>query len=278
MCHAQALVSHVLTGPLTLFTALQTLIQQSSPKNPVVPNDVNSPSTIIRLCCIGARSEAQLPLEYWRELLTLLVEYQQYHHHHQQQQQQHNNGSVVLQFDICGPEMDSRRPNVTLIHHEDSSSRLTLRWMYTGKFHDYWHQLKEKEPYDVYVLFNPGVGHSYLQDDWRPTLDLLLTPHYVTPQVDSFTTAVTKNAGAILETNGTTPSMVLLTAHSALDAARDATYLRRQYQLEEVEYHPNPFASRISYVDPLQPDHLVHPNHHVAFIMTAKSDAKMYTP
>jgi hypothetical protein len=134
----------------------------------------------------------------------------------------------------------------------------------------------------VFVLFNPGVGHAYLQNDWRPTLDLLLASQHVTPMIDDSLTATVTNSTDAFETRGLPrhckPSMVLLTAHSALDAARDAAYLRQHYHLvDELEYRPNPFASRISYMDPLQPDHLVHPNHQVALIVNSKSDTKLDT-
>jgi hypothetical protein len=56
-----------------------------------------------------------------------------------------------------------------------------------------------------------------------------------------------------------------LTAHSELDAERDAHLLLDQWGIH-VDYRPNPFASRIVYQDPFDKSHFVSPNKYVAWI------------
>jgi len=60
--YAQAVASHVLSAPLTL--ASQLLVDKRSKRSQ-------------RWCCIGARAEASLPLEYWEELLVVGEYYKQ---------------------------------------------------------------------------------------------------------------------------------------------------------------------------------------------------------
>jgi hypothetical protein len=91
-------------------------------------------------------------------------------------------------------------------------------------------------PWDGYVLFNPGLGHSNLKSQWYETLLFILR----------------------------TGKPILLTAHSLVDAERDRAVLEkmlvedvmndRQYIIRNVlpftTYVENPYASRMRYVDP----------------------------
>ena len=143
------------------------------------------------------------------------------------------NGDWNVKLNFVGPEMNRHaRDDVLLVHKR---SQLRMRWVYPGKFHEQ-ESPSSSSAYDAFVLFNPGVGHEHLQKDWRPTLDLFLGR----------------------------ASMILWTAHSELDAERDADYLRNSFGVE-VEYSENPFASRIRYQDPFHENHLVRPNHYVAY-------------
>ena len=62
---------------------------------------------------------------------------------------------------------------------------------------------------------------------------------------------------------------ILLTAHSQLDAERDAALLTQELSISSspgkrtINYVENPFASRIDYQDPFDDKHLVRPNHYL---------------
>jgi hypothetical protein len=132
--------------------------------------------------------------------------------------------------------------------------------MYKGKFYDWLHQDEQnghtiskedhKMDYDAFIFLNPGIGHPHLQADWKPTLDLLL----LHDDEDS-----TKR-----------PRCFLWTAHSRVDADRDANQLRAytgatsaaQLLSDDDSYLENPFSSQITYQDPFDATHLVRPNHY----------------
>ena len=84
---------------------------------------------------------------------------------------------------------------------------------------------------------NPGLGHKNLIQNWEPTLSRLLQQR----------------------------KPVLLTAHSDIDANRDKKLLKDVYQID-VQYHQNPFSSRIQYEDPFDKSHIVRPNHYFAIL------------
>lgn len=217
--HAKALVSHVLSAPLTIAAHLGELAA-TQPQ---------------RWCIIGARSEASLPVQYWKEILSLT-----------------NNTRATIGIDFVGPDV-LRRPAVTLTTDDpsSSSSSLTLQWLYNGTFHEYMERTKnplhaaddmvlvdsEKHPWDAFILLNPGLGHPHLRKDWEPTMRLLLQERATVP--------------------------ILLTAHSERDARRDVDLLTNYVLPEAPLYVPNPFASGIEYEDPFDMGHFVHPNHYV---------------
>jgi hypothetical protein len=185
------------------------------------------------ICVVGARSESTLPPQYWREMLFVAAS---------------NNQTTNICLDFVGPDVLVRPEPLHLSH---SSSSLQLRWLYQGYLHDYIKQNDESSlsTWDAFVLFNPGLGHPNLAKHWLPTLRLLLE----------------------------LKKPLLLTAHSILDAQRDQRFLL-ELQLQQqqsaddvavVSYHPNPFSSRITYLDPLEPSnysHHVQPNKYVALI------------
>jgi hypothetical protein len=224
---AKALASHVLSAPLILATQLLTpnsCISDSSPRKQQ------------HWCCIGARTEASLPLEYWKEILVLGNAVAE------------NDAPLHLTLDFIGPEI-VQRPPVQLDYEQ---STLNIRWLFAGKFHE-WAAAQQVSSstdllsYDAYILLNPGLGHAHLKKDWKPTLDLLLTSK----------SAVEERHPAIL-----------LTAHSQLDAERDAALLTQEYSSSSqtkriISYAENPFASRIDYQDPFDVQHLVRPNHYL---------------
>lgn len=219
-----AISSHVLSAPLTLalFTGRN---KQVSSKN--------------RFCCVGARAEATIPFDFWKEYLLLrssssaLVD--------------DNEEVVAHSLDFIGPDIvASSSPGKTTtpdkqVCLDNHGSSLILRWSYKGLLHD----LLAKSPstidnWDAFVFFNPGFGHPHLKDGWRKTLEQILP----------------------------LGRPILLTAHSEFDAKRDAELLESRYGIM-VKYEKNPFSSRISYPDPFQNDHRVSPNNYVAHLTSA---------
>ncbi|GKY90398.1 hypothetical protein MPSEU_000013700 [Mayamaea pseudoterrestris] len=192
---AEGLATHVLSAPLTVAKATN---QQ-------------------KWCCIGARAEASLPVQYWREVLVVLSWLN------------HANAPVQVQLDFIGPEV-LQRPPLTLSYMD---ATLKLQWTFSGKFHEM--DPAHASSYDAYILLNPGLGHDHLMVDWKPSIDLLL--------------------------GCSAPK--LLTAHSKLDASRDAKVLSDYFLASSLDYELNPFASRITYQDPFDSSHMVQPNHYV---------------
>jgi hypothetical protein len=254
LVHAKALASHVLSAPLTLATQLL------SPKS----DSSSSPRKQQRhqqWCCIGARAEADLPLEYWKEMLVLGMA---------AAAAENDNDDIPLHLtlDFIGPEIVQRPP----VQLEYEQSTLHIRWLFAGKFHE-WAAAQQQQPasstsmaallisYDAYILMNPGLGHAHLKKDWKPTLDLLLSTR----------------SDAMLEEGQPEgyqqrrPPTILLTAHSQLDAERDAALLTQECSSSQstttqriISYAENPFASRIVYQDPFDAQHMVRPNHYLA--------------
>lgn len=228
LVEAEALASHILSAPLTLATQLLTPgSDNSSPRTQQQQQQ--------QWCCIGARAEASLPLEYWKEMLVLGTAVA-------------DNAPLHLTLDFIGPEI-VQRPPVQLDYEQ---STLNIRWLFAGKFHEWVAQQATGSnvllSYDAYILLNPGLGHAHLKKDWKPTLDLLLT-----------------TTSAEEERHPT----ILLTAHSKLDAERDAALLTQELYTSSsqtkriITYAENLFASRIDYQDPFDIQHLVRPNHYL---------------
>jgi hypothetical protein len=147
-----------------------------------------------------------------------------------------------LHLDFIGPDVVQSQESIQLQHPTTTSSgTLTLQWYHSGYFHNL--PPDHVPNWDGFVLFNPGLGHDNLRSGWKPTLDVLLRQQR--------------------------RRFMLLTAHSELDAKRDAKVLRDEYDWHVMEYEENPFASRITYVDPLSPNkrHLVQPNLYAAMII-----------
>jgi hypothetical protein len=217
---ASKLLSHPLTYPLTLGNSIPALFFDDQSKE------------TIRICCIGARAEASLPHDYWREMLIMASLSHSCRHWH---------------IDFVGPDVPQNLPPQTIhlsfdtsaaSHNEkdqdgDSSthSSLTMRFFRAPTFHELVespNNTLHMNDWDGFVLFNPGLGHANLEDGWKDTLDLLFF-HAKKP--------------------------LLLTAHSVLDAQRDTTVLLQKYvdsfDKTHLHYSTNPFASRMEYVDPL---------------------------
>ena len=171
LAHAQALATHVLSAPLTIAHHVfsSSYFAKTSSANET-HLDVNENFVVFRCCCVGARAESMLPVEYWKEMLVLWRFYQRF------------SGSgkksdelipLRMMLDFVGPDSILRPPQ--MLASDADASRLELKWLYRGKLHDYASSntpLKEN-CYDAHVFLNPGLGHAHLQDDWTPRLDLL---------------------------------------------------------------------------------------------------------
>lgn len=148
--NAISLISHVLLTPLTIASfynrALGNLESSSS----------SSSSSTVRLSCVGARAEATLPNDYWKEFLIFSSSLPN-----------NEKTNVDVMLDFVGPDIHPRTPDVKVSWND---STVKLHWHYKGFLHD----LDETEIWDTYVLMNPGIGHEKLKDGWKPTLDRIL--------------------------------------------------------------------------------------------------------
>ncbi|KAG7341164.1 hypothetical protein IV203_023115 [Nitzschia inconspicua] len=185
----------------------------------------NDQSLMKKWCCVGARAEASLPTQYWQECLLSLV---------MAAGGTSQEGNILLEF--TGPDLPPNNipnANVTV-----GSWNIATRGGFRGLYHD----ASLTATWDAIILLNPGLAHPNLQSSWQLTLDMIFRNDHQQP-----------------------PRQILLTAHSAKDADRDAKLLRHKYGLT-VEYNVNPFASRIRYQDPFDLDHFVQPNLYVAVV------------
>lgn len=264
---AMSLISHPLTFPLTLGTHMSTLLNTCSAKHrPTITGSRNrSRSSTLRLCCVGARAEATLPDEYWKELLlsaSLSGGFQTMN------EDVEASTSTTCSIDFIGPDVSPHLQSKTIVLDVPWAIKHTLEM----NFHKYYlHQYiaerykvsknsvsaaakdrsaalhdRSFDPasqlslWDGYVLFNPGIGHPNLAKGWIPTLRYVIN----------------------------TRRPVLITAHSRLDSERDWSVLKatlldlgQDERLqrccghsdddgEQNPYRLNPFASRLDYEDP----------------------------
>jgi hypothetical protein len=133
--HGLALVSHVLSAPLTI----RYCAERSG-----VP-----PSTTQNWCFLGARSESTLPPDVWKECLL-------------------NAAEQFWTIDLVGPDIRKGNRAVQLDH---DTSTLTLRLNHQGYFHDL--PADAIEQWSRFILLNPGLGHPNLKHNWLPTVQQL---------------------------------------------------------------------------------------------------------
>jgi hypothetical protein len=330
--YGHALAAHIMTAPMTIYSMLDPLLEAGSKvitstkevTNTHKNNKEKTATMKVRWCIIGARSEASLPIQYWQEMLDMIhaARLLAFHKFSMNAKQNMNNKRTPLvpkileiTLDFIGPEMNIQpsivlHPSKSLRHDEydfvgdDTTTNIfttcTLQWRYKGLYHTHYNEINEQEDvydkqYDAYILFNPGIGHPYLQKLWQPTLQLIFEQFYRIRN--------TLNGGCT----------ILLTSHSMTDALRDSKLLQQylvfaedyntdqyittptanvenessehhteekeeeeqqqQQQEEEIVnyYTENPFASRIYYQDPMAQEqfrspHVVRPNHYVALL------------
>eukprot|EP00980_Cylindrotheca_fusiformis_P004074 scaffold880_cov132-Cylindrotheca_fusiformis.AAC.70 len=139
---AVALVTHVLSTPMTLALFYTRALADSE--------KLKSP---LRLSCVGARAEATLPYEYWKEfLITASLAT--------------NSPDISIQVDFVGPDKNPQTLDRTVAWND---STMALQWYHKGLLHDL-----DENSWDAYALMNPGLGHRNLFEDWKPTLARLM--------------------------------------------------------------------------------------------------------
>lgn len=265
---AVSLISHPLTFPLTLGFHMAKLVNTCSERD----DEGYSPgrrksSAIARLCCVGARAEAALPDEYWREFLYSSIL--------SADTEGANVSSACISIDFIGPDIAPHLQSKIVVLDDTGMSWPITRSLKMDFHRQYLHQYilkkyREEEEkanrgnptdgkatskelfdpaallslFDGFVLFNPGIGHPNLAKGWLPTLRYVLK----------------------------TKRPVLITAHSYRDSERDWSVLKatmldlgQEERLQEIRstggddedenpYISNPFSSRIDYEDPFCDD------------------------
>ena len=297
---AMALVSHVLSAPLTMaqfhIEILDKILHQTSEGTDTDEEYKHNSKSArpFRWCCIGARAESTLPMDFWKEYLWLVEHYYYSKSVHSTFPGQQYRRPLNIQLDFVGPDIviPPARPVAKVAWNESS---LEICWRHEGLFHDMVSSTQEQQQdkleitldddgnkvdnpsnnfmYDAFLLLNPGLGHDNLIGDWKPTIDILLKLQEESQPGDR--------------------PVICLSAHSELDAQRDTQILKGVYNVDLSSfhggnaaddssaadgnpYHINPFSSRITYRDPIlaaktrhegeRMDHFVRPNHYVATI------------
>lgn len=235
---AVGLVSHPLTFPLTLGRFVSQEFAGTSLRKK------------LRVCVVGARAEVTLPVQYWRELLVVTM-----------------NQNIDFRIDFVGPDVPLKSSTVRRVPLDEGSEHTEHSLVMEMRFKQaYLHRAildevksskdngsntpdKIKDQWDMFVLFNPGIGHPNLAKHWTPTLKFL---------------AKTKKP-------------TLITAHSDLDSERDLKIveqiLSRDVAGEKLRYRKNPFSSRLESVDPSPQEsgqrHMTRANHSYISIFTS---------
>ena len=169
-------LSAAMTFPLTLGYGIQQIFPNSMEDGPAhsFQSHILSQNRKLRVCVLGARAESSLPLLWWREALIYSLA-------RSQQQSICANG---LEVTFVGPEMQGMRADPikndlsTSISMTEKKSDLRIYQYPNGKY--MLHAMDNKNlsqillHSDVFVLFNPGLGHPALTENWRETFSLLL--------------------------------------------------------------------------------------------------------
>jgi hypothetical protein len=266
---ALALVSHILSAPLTL-AHLHTMTQQQQQKQRAAqPSSDNDVSTVtaetvtprsFRWCCLGARAEATIPINFWREFLYMATT-----------STSRSTLPIHVQLDFVGPDVlmnpspkSKGRPMVQSLSWNGST--MDLKWRYKGFFHTMMMEhdaimknmkketsntdLESSCDYDAVILYNSGLGHANQFENWKPTIEYLLRLQQQQLPLDQAGSPKSSHHQQQGLGQRRRPT-IWLTAHSHLDAQRDAQILQEYYKVDHVTYQRNPFASRVTYQDPL---------------------------
>mmetsp|Transcript_4331 Transcript_4331/g.10459 ORF Transcript_4331/g.10459 Transcript_4331/m.10459 type:complete len:372 (-) Transcript_4331:275-1390(-) len=254
--HANALVSHLLSAPLTMASQFDRLAKFSG-KLPVKETDTNANKSVsLSWCCVGARAEASIPAVYWKEFLAVGAASMSFRNGVKDDGSPlAETGVLGISLDFVGPDIPPKGLNQSIRIPDEAAggaapiASLSLSNHHRGYFHEIPGTQTHNPPskhWDTYIFFNPGFGHPNLRESWEPTLNMLFDRERSSD----------RETGPVL----------LLTAHSEKDASRDTAILRDFHGVTDFEYRENPFASRVAYEDPFEKQHFVRPNHYVATV------------
>ena len=146
---AVAALSAALSFPLTVAAAWPQLFDSKA---------VSGKS--LRLCVVGARAEASLPVHFWRELALLT-------------------SATDLTVELCGPASAGHKPVPTTRKWASGTQQLELtRLEPPGFFHDSPEGRalltgSAASVTDAFILFNPGLGEPGWERAWRGTVAAL---------------------------------------------------------------------------------------------------------
>lgn len=231
---AMRVLSMILTNPLTLSYSLRYILPSTTSPSPSTSSSSSSSMRNIRVLCLGARSESNLPLVWWRESLLS------------------SPNILNLSIEMCGPEILHQLHGIKVVlqlpnHHTPPTptpippptpnnidlnhQSLQILSPKSNKCHLHKHpELHNKLLLnDIFLLYNPGYGANNLMKlQWKETLKHLLL----------------------------TKKIILCTAHSYGDLLRDLEYLNElSLELDEegeelgepiemiLHPHQNPFSS-----------------------------------
>jgi hypothetical protein len=167
---ANRILSAALTFPLTLSYALSNIFPYGLPSS----SSLNPTKILI----VGARSESSLPKIWWKDLLIC--------ENNNNSSNSSNNNNKRLLIDFLGPDLlinqlNNKNINENIIfnsnldkfNHMIEFKELNLsNKICLHKHNDYLSILKE---YDVFVMYNPGLGSIPLKGKWDDTLRLLMS-------------------------------------------------------------------------------------------------------
>ena len=221
-------LSAAMTFPLTLAYGVNRIFAQGGPLGGM-SEFIGMEKRPLRVLVVGARAESSLPALWWREILFSCF----------------HSGAINGGIDIglMGPGLQSMKaspienavtfqmnPPRYIGDNQDVGIEGKVYHIHEGKtlFHEHSERMRLLLQSDLFVLFNPGLGHSALRNGWEDTIKLLCMSR----------------------------KPVLCTAHSLKDLQRDKEFLEAITSAVDAEEqdlgepldflfdaHENPFAS-----------------------------------
>ncbi len=221
-------LSAAMTFPLTLGYGVNKIFAKGGPLGGMA-EFIGMEKRPLRVLVVGARAESSLPALWWRECLLSCF----------------HSGAISGGIDIglMGPGLQQMKASpmdnsITFQMHpsrfagdnQDTGIEGKAYHIQEGQafLHNHPEHMKLMLRADLFVLFNPGLGHSALREGWKDTIKLLCMSR----------------------------KPVLCTAHSVTDLQRDKAFLEattntidaEEQDLGEpleflFEAHQNPFAS-----------------------------------
>jgi len=161
-------LSALYTYPLTLAFGINNIFQ--------------FPVDLLSVCIIGARAEQTLPIHWWKELLYSALHIDKF--------------NVTMIGAKLGSNNNSKSKNGA---DESATSSTTIEWelpitstnsnkkkrqatitstclpLHQHMFHDLPDVDKHLLSHDIFVLYNPGMGSLAHKEQWKATIQLLLS-------------------------------------------------------------------------------------------------------